>query len=310
MPATKYDVAVIGAGPAGYTAAIRASQLGARVVLVEKGKLGGACLNWACIPTKFLIHSTDIIHAIKAAANYGVSAASQKIDWSKLQEQKDATISMLTDGLAGLLAANNIEIIMGNATFTQDEYLEISDHSGKKTSIQANSSIICTGSRPVHPKMADMQNATILDSQGLLKLEKLPQDLILIGGGAVGIEFATIFSKLGCQVSLIELMPHILPAEDIEISTLLERCLKRDGIKIYTSAVISRIENTGYGKRVTLIFQDREITIESEIVASGIGRKLQLITMIKVSRLMDIWQPIYPGFLLPEMSLARSCWHI
>jgi dihydrolipoamide dehydrogenase len=273
MPIKTYDVAVIGAGPAGYTAAIRASQLGARVALIEQGSLGGACLNWACIPTKFFIHSTDIIQVIKSAVNYGISAVFQAIDWATLQERKNATISMLTEGLAGLLAANNIEVITGRASLTKDVFVEIITRSRQKTCIQAKNSIISTGSWPTNFKMEGVNNLDILHSQGLLGLEKLPQSLILIGGGAVGIEFATIFSRLGCQVSLIELMPHILPSEDTELSTIMERCLKRDGIKIYTSAIIQHMENAGHGKQVVFNFQGKETAIEAEIVAAGIGQK-------------------------------------
>ncbi len=273
MVSIKYDVVVIGAGPAGYTAAIRASQMGARTALIEKGKAGGACLNHACIPTKFLLHTTDIVQNIKSASRYGIDTIYKGINWAALQERKSATISMLANGLKGLLASNNIEVISGNACFAMDNSIEITDHSGHKTAVAAGKTIIATGSYPAKLDIKGGGNPAVLYSQDLLELPHLPQSLAIIGGGAVGVEFATIFARLGCQVHLVEMMPHILPSEDAEITGILEQSLKRSHIKLYTSAKIERIENSGRSQIMKLNIQDKKIEIESELVAAGIGQR-------------------------------------
>jgi dihydrolipoamide dehydrogenase len=269
MNTSKYDVVVIGAGPAGYTAAIRASQMGADTAIVEKGKLGGACLNWACIPTKFLVHYTDIVHAIKSSHKYGIDATLSNLNWNEMQKRKDSTISIIADGLEGLIKSNNIEIIRGNARFTGSNSIEVINNGQPIKYIAAKNIIISTGS---NPKNLDTDNQDLLHFQDLISLEYLPASLVIIGGGAAGIEFASVFARLGCHVSLIEIMPHILPAEDAEITSILECELKREGIQLFTSAEIKLITNSQHGKLIKLAYGHKEVDIEAELVVVGIGQ--------------------------------------
>lgn len=266
------DVAVIGGGPAGYTAAIRAAQLGARVALVEKHRLGGACTNYACIPTKFLRRSVDILASIQDASRYGINASLAGLDWVRLQERKQAVIGMLGEGLSGLMAANSIEVIHGQARLDSPGMVAVTADSGQENSIRAKSTILATGSVPVPLNVPGADEAGILFSRDVLELKSLPQSLVIVGGGAVGVEFAVIFSRLGCSLSLVEVMPHILPGEDVELTSMLERALKKEDIKLYTGATINRLESGANGKRVFISAGGQEKTLEAEAIVVAIGQ--------------------------------------
>jgi len=267
----KRGIIVIGGGPAGYTAAIKASQLGGKVTLVEEKNLGGICVNRGCIPTKFLLHTVDIYQSIKDAGQYGISVAGTNLDLSKMQVGKNKVISTLVSGVAGLLRRNNVEVITGRAKLTQSKQVEIDSGQEKKT-IQAEKVIIATGSKPIVLPIPGADSLDILDAEDMLSLDRLPKSLVMVGGGVIGVEMATILAKLGCKVIIVEMMPHILPAQDAEIVAILDGALREDGVEIYCGAQVTRIEGTKGGKLV--IFSDSnkvEKKLEAEAAAVCVG---------------------------------------
>ncbi len=271
MDMEQRDVVVIGGGPAGYVAAIRAAQLGAGVTLVEKQELGGACLNRACIPTKFLLRSVELSREIRAE-RYGIIASEAGIDLGRLQSGKNAVISELRSGLDSLMKMHKIEVIVGSARLAPSRQVEIESGAGIQT-FQARKIIIATGSTPQSLPVPGADAPDILDSTKILSLGHIPASLVMVGGGVVGVELATILAGLGCKVSLVEIMPHVLPGEDAQLIAILERALKRDGIQIYTGATVAGIEDTGSGKRVIIFTKQGEKGLEAEAAAIAVGQR-------------------------------------
>ncbi len=264
-------IVVVGGGPAGYTAAIRASQLGARVTLIENKELGGACLNSACIPTKFLLRSVEIYQLIKNAEKYGISVVETGIDMAEVQSRKNKLVSALITGLAGVMEMNDIEVINGCAKLTSKESIEITDKRGNKRNIGANKIILATGSKASTLSVPGADSQGVAFAEDILNLGYIPGSMVIIGGGMVGVEMATIMAKMGCRVSLIEMMPHILPNEDAEITSILESALKRDGVRIYTGAVVNRIDAGDKSKQVFITSRNIEKILEAESIAIAAG---------------------------------------
>ncbi len=268
------DIVVIGGGPAGYVAAIRASQLGGKVTLVEEKKLGGICLNTGCIPTKFLLHSVELYESIKTAEQCGISAARVSFDLAKMQAHKNRVISTLVSGIQRLLAGNNIEVISGRAKVTSPKQVEVDSGQGKKQVVQAKKVIIATGSKPIVLPIPGADSPDIMGTESILNLNYLPKSLVMIGGGVVGVEMATILAKLGCKVSIVEMMPHILPTQDTELVSILDEALKEDGVEIYCGAQVSRIDDTKGGKLVILSDGSKaEKKLKAEAAAVSVGQK-------------------------------------
>jgi len=267
----KKSIAVIGGGPAGYTAAIRASQLGARVTLIDKQEPGGACLNRACIPTKFLLRSVEIYQLIKDSARYGVSVSETGIDMAEVQSRKSKMVSTLKTGLAGVIEMNDIEVVKGCARLTPEKSIEITDERGNKCNIGAEKVILATGSRAVNLNIPGADSLEVLFVDDILNLNYVPESMIIIGGGMVGVEMATILAKMDCRVSLIEMMPHILPNEDAEITVVLEGALKRDGVRIYTGSVVTRIDADDKNKKVVISARNVEKSLGAESIAIAAG---------------------------------------
>lgn len=266
-------IVVIGGGPAGYTAAIRASQLGAKVTLVEKQRLGGACLNNACIPTKFLLHSVEFYQSIKNAEQYGISVPGVSVDMVKMQSRKNALVSRLITGLNDIIEMNDIEVINGCARLTPAKQIEIDLGKGDKRIIRAEKVILATGSVALALPTPGADSSGIMFAKDILDFDYVPRSLVMIGGGMVGVEVATILARLGCKVSLVEIMPHILPNEDAEITKILEGALKKDGVVIYTGVVVNSIESTDKSKRVLISVNQLEKKLEAEVVAVAIGQR-------------------------------------
>jgi len=267
----KRDIIIIGGGPAGYTAAIKASQLGGKVTLVEERNLGGICINRGCIPTKFLLHTVDIYQSIKDAGQYGISAAGTNLDLSKMQAGKNKVISTLVSGVDGLLRRNNVEVISGRAKLTQSKQIEIDSGQGKQT-IQADKVIIATGSKPIVLPIPGADSPDVMGAEDMLSLDRLPKSLVMVGGGVIGVEMATILAKLGCKVSIVEMMPHILPAQDAELVAILDQALRGDGVEVYCGAQVTKIESTKGGKLVTFSDSNKvEKKLEVEAAAVCVG---------------------------------------
>ncbi len=264
-----YDVLVVGGGPAGHTAALRASRLGARVALVERGALGGACLNWACVPTKFLRRSADILADVASASRYGIAASLAGVAWPELRARQQGVISILQEGMRGSLQAAQVEVIPGEARLASRQEVAVQTAAGERR-LRARSIILATGSSPVKLKLPGAEQA--LGAADLTKLEKLPASLAIIGGGAVGTELASIYARLGVRVSLVEMMPHILPAEDSELTTLLTRALQKDGVSVYTGASVRRIDAGPAARTIVMSSEAGERTVEAELVAIAVGQ--------------------------------------
>lgn len=267
----KRDVIVVGGGPAGYVAAIRAAQLGGKVTLVEEDKLGGTCLNRGCIPTKFMLRSVEVYQLIKTAERYGISVSGATLEIAKMQAAKHKIISGLTAGVKGLLGGNGVEVINGRAKIISPEQVEVDTAQGKKETIAGDKIILATGAKPITLPIPGADSPDIMSVESMLEVAELPKSLVIIGGGVVGVEMATVFAKLGSQVSVVEMMPHCLPTQDDEVALVLEEALRDDGIQVCCSARVSRIDDVGGIKVVALSEGEAEQKIEAEAVAISVG---------------------------------------
>jgi len=266
------DVVIVGGGPAGYVAAIRASQLGGKVILIEKDALGGTCLNRGCIPTKALLHSVEILESARRGKDYGINAGELIIDFTKIMNRKDTVVNTLVTGVQYLMKSNAIEVIKGTGKLISPTEVEVD--SGQQEAVRATGIVLAPGSVPSTVPIPGVDGSGVITSDDALQLSEIPQSLLVIGGGAIGVEFATIFAKLGTKVTIVEMLPQIIPAEDHELSMSLKRVLERDGIKIFTSAQVSRIEDDPEGdKLVSVVTGEGEQKLTAELVLVAVGRK-------------------------------------
>lgn len=261
-------VAIIGGGPGGYVAAIRAAQLGAKVTLIEKNQLGGTCLNVGCIPTKALLQSAEALEQVKQAKKFGVQAEAQGFDWAAVMKRKDRVVKQLVKGVQGLMKTNQIEILPGTAAFVDDQTLEVTAADGEKIQLQPDRIVIATGSQPFIPPIKGLDTYTNwLDSSKALALETLPESLAIIGGGVIGIEFASIFNSFGVEVTIVEEQPEILPSMDQELAGLLRKKLAKAGIRFLLGQRVEAV--AGDEKQVELSLGEETIQAEQLLVAVG-----------------------------------------
>ncbi len=225
------------------------------------------------MPTKFLLHSVDLYQSIRTAEQYGIGVAEVNLDLSKLQARKNRIISTLVSGIQSLLAVNNVEVINGRAKLTSSNQVEIDFGQGKKRTIQARKIILATGSKAAKLPVPGADSPDIMNYESLLRLDYLPKSLVIIGGGVVGVEMATILTKLGCKVSVVEMMSHIVPAQDAELASILDSALKEDGVQIYCGARVDRIEDAKEGKLVIFSAGEEVKKLKVEVVAVTVGRK-------------------------------------
>lgn len=261
-----FDLIVIGAGPGGYTAAIRAAQLGGRVAIVEKSDLGGTCLNKGCIPTKSLIASVHVLDCLQKAGEFGIKVETKGVDFSAIMARKERIVKQLRNGVELLLKSYGIEVIKGRASFISPSEIKVEGHT-----FNVKKCIIATGSIPSQIPEIDIDGENIMTSDDILELSQLPSSLLIIGGGVIGLEFACIFQTLGTKVIVIEALPQILPGEDRELSRMLERILKGKGIDIKTSARVKEI--TYANSEVEVTFESAngldKVVVEKVLVATG-----------------------------------------
>ncbi len=263
-----YDVGIIGGGPGGYVAAIRAAQLGGIVCLVEKGEWGGTCLNRGCIPTKTLF---SIAHLAEQVRNTpALNVPDTIVDYSQTLTHKTEVIEKLTDGIGQLLKRNKIQTLNGHATLTDKNTIAVSKTDGTSEQVNVKNVIIATGSEPAEPPVFEIDETDVLTTTGILNLTELPESLIIVGGGVSGCEFASIFNAFGCKVTVLELLPTILATEDIQVVRHIQLFMKRKGISIQTDAKITSVKKSDEG--VTAELESGESVTAQKMLVS-IGRR-------------------------------------
>ncbi|MBI4650070.1 dihydrolipoyl dehydrogenase [Candidatus Desantisbacteria bacterium] len=266
-----YDIAILGGGPGGYVAAIRAAQLGAKVCLIEKTRVGGTCLNRGCIPTKAILGSIKVLRHIQHSEEFGISVEKINVDMGKILNRKDEIVNNLVSGVELLLKSNNVTLINGTGTLKSSNTIDVSLSSGGQETVEANNLIIATGSEPALIPAFNIDGQKVMTSNEALSLKEIPKKMIIIGAGVIGCEFACILSALGTEVVMVELMPNILPTEDVNIARRMAQILKKQGVEIKTKVKIEKIEKTDAG--VTAILEGG-VRIEAEKALVSIGRSL------------------------------------
>ncbi len=278
MPDTTYDVAIIGSGPAGYTAAIRAGQYGLKTALIEKdGFLGGTCLHVGCIPTKALLFNAELWDHLKEAKEFGIEGVdARKLNWAAIQERKGKIVAKHAKGLEFLMKKNKVETVKGygkltgpaqNGVFT----VEVTND-GKAIQLKAKNVILATGSEArMLPGLE--ANDRILTNIEILSLKELPKSIVIVGAGAVGVEFASIYRSFDTEVTIIEMLPRLVPVEDEEVSKELARVFRKRGIAFHTSAKVDKVEKTKAGIAVTITAEGKQQKIEAEKILIAVGRK-------------------------------------
>jgi len=267
--ADTFDVVVIGSGPGGYAAAIRCAQRGASVAVIEKGFIGGTCMNCGCIPSKTLLASAHTLLLIKHAAMMGIDVASATPDWSKIQARKDAVVAGFRKGLTGLIKSHKVEIIPGRAIVTAPNQINIETDTAPMQ-IQADKIILATGSQPIQIPAIPFDGQTIISSKEALTLEQIPKSMVIVGGGVIGCEMACIYAAMGTKVTIVEALSRLIPMEDPWVGRLMEREFKKLGIDSQTGRKVTSVDKTGTPAKVVL--EDSQ-TIEAEKVLVSVGRR-------------------------------------
>ncbi len=268
---SKYDLIVIGSGPGGYVAAIRASQLGMKVGVVEKAELGGICLNWGCIPTKALLKSANVFEYIQHAKEYGIEVKDAKADFGSIVKRSREVAGGMSKGIQFLFKKNKIDHIAGNGKLKKGGKVEVTDAAGKKTDYEAKNIIVATGGRSRELPNIKIDGKKIIGYREAMVLPDQPKKLLVIGSGAIGAEFAYFYNTLGTEVTIVEFLPNVVPVEDVEVSKALEKSFKKSGMKIYTSSEVTKVDTSGKGCVATVKTPTGEIKIEADIVLSSVG---------------------------------------
>ena len=240
--ATKYDLIVIGSGPGGYVAAIRASQLGMKVGVVERDELGGICLNWGCIPTKALLKSAQVFEYIQHSKDYGIDVKGASADFGGMIKRSRDVANGMSKGIQFLFKKNKIDHIEGFGKLKKNKTVEVSSKDGKKADYQAEHIILATGGRSRELPALKIDNEKIIGYRKAMSLDKKPESMVVVGSGAIGVEFAYFYNSIGVNVTVVEFLPAIVPLEDEEVSKQLERSFKKAGITVMTSAEVTNVD--------------------------------------------------------------------
>jgi dihydrolipoamide dehydrogenase len=268
----QYDLIIIGSGPGGYVAAIRAAQLGMKVGVVERENLGGICLNWGCIPTKALLKSAQVFEYTTHAADYGITInGDAKPDFTKMIERSRAVADGMSKGIQFLFKKNKVDAILGTGKLLNNKTVEITDKDGKQTQISANHIILATGARSRELPNIKQDGVKVIGYRQAMSLPKQPASMIVIGSGAIGSEFAYFYNAIGTKVTLIEVLPNIVPLEDEEVSKTLERSFKKAGLNLITNSTVETVDSSGNLCKVKVKTSKGEETLEAEIVLSAVG---------------------------------------
>ncbi|MBX3164929.1 MAG: dihydrolipoyl dehydrogenase [Bacteroidetes bacterium] len=266
-----YDIIVIGSGPGGYVTAIRASQLGFKVAVIEKENLGGICLNWGCIPTKALLKSAQVFEYLNHAKDYGISAGSISADFGAVVKRSRDVAEGMSKGVQFLMKKNKIEVIMGTAKVKAGKKVEVTGADGKATTYAANHIIIATGARSRQLPNLPQDGKKIIGYREALTLPKLPKSMVVVGSGAIGVEFAYFYATMGTKVTVVEFLPNIVPVEDEDVSKQLEKSFKKIGIDVMTEASVESVDTKGANCKVNVKTKTGNVTLEAEIVLSAVG---------------------------------------
>ncbi|MFT6799774.1 MAG: dihydrolipoamide dehydrogenase, partial [Nonlabens sp.] len=242
---SKYDVIVLGSGPGGYVTAIRASQLGLKTAIVEKESLGGVCLNWGCIPTKALIKSADVFNYLKHAEDYGLKVENVDKDFTAVVKRSRDIADGMSKGVQFLLKKNKIDVIMGYGTLKKGKKVEVKAEDGSTSTVEADHIIIATGSKSRVLPNLPQDGKKVIGYREAMTLKEQPKKLVVVGSGAIGVEFAYFYNAMGTEVTIIEYLDRIVPVEDIDISKQMERSFKKSGIKVMTSSEVTSVDTSG-----------------------------------------------------------------
>ena len=269
-----FDALVIGAGPGGYVAAIRLSQLGQKVAIIDKQWLGGVCLNVGCIPSKSLLKNAEVAHTLRECGKeFGFSFDNLVLDFSVASKRSRQVSDRLVKGVSFLMKKNNIRVFMGEARFTGKETLSVAGTDGTQSELQAKNIIVATGASPVVPAAWTVDGEKVLTYHHAILQDRLPASVIIIGSGAIGVEFATVWNAYGVKVTIVEMLPHLVPLEDEEVSTEVEKAFKKSGIQALTGHKVETLETTPTGVKVTVSAGGESMTLEAEQALVAIGFK-------------------------------------
>lgn len=266
-----YDLIVIGSGPGGYVAAIRAAQLGLKVAVAERAELGGICLNWGCIPTKALLKSASVFQYLQHAAEYGIIASESTVDFPAIIKRSREVADQMSKGIQFLLKKNKVEHLQGFGKVKPGKIVEVTDNAGVKTDYSASHIIIATGARSRELPNLKQDGKKIIGYREAMTLPVQPKSMVVVGSGAIGSEFAYFYHSLGTKVTLVEVLPNIVPVEDEEVSKALERSFKKAGMKIMTGVSVESIDSSGEVCKVLVKTKKGDEVIECDIVLSAVG---------------------------------------
>ena len=266
-----YDLIVLGSGPGGYPAAIRASQLGKKVVIVERESLGGICLNWGCIPTKALLKSAQVMEYAKHATDYGIEVNDFKPNFGNVIKRSRGVADKMNKGVTFLMKKNKIDVIMGNGKLIAANKLEVTAADGSKQTLEAKNIIIATGARARELPALKFDGKKVIEYRAAMSLSAQPKSMIVVGSGAIGTEFAYFYNSIGTKVTIVEFLPRVVPVEDEDISKELEKSFKKQGIDIMTNSEVTSVDTSGEGVKAKVKTQDGEVTLEADILLSAVG---------------------------------------
>lgn len=267
----RFDVIVIGAGPGGYVAAIKCAKAGLRTAIVENRRVGGTCLNRGCIPAKAMIHASSLYREMQEAEKFGVSAERITFDYEKIVSYKEETTEKLCRGIEQLLKGNGVTILFGKGSLEQGRKVKVTGEESEEY-YDAEHVILAAGSKPVILPIPGLELLGVLTSDELFKLTEMPESLVIIGGGVISVEFASVYANLGCKVTIVEAMPRLIPNMDKEISQNLKMILKKRGVNIHTSASVQRVEQEGELYTCVFTEKEKEVKVSARYVLCAIGR--------------------------------------
>src|ERR1044071_6217534 len=265
-----YDLVVIGSGPGGYVAAIRAAQLGFKTAIIERESLGGICLNWGCIPTKALLKTAQVVEYIKHAESYGIEATG-KPKFDAIIKRSRGVADKMSRGVQYLMKKNKIDVVMGFGKLVAKGKVEVTAADGKKQTVEAKHIIIATGGRSRELPALKQDGKKVIGYREAMILPEQPKSMIVVGSGAIGVEFAYVYNSLGTKVTIVEFLPRVVPVEDEDVSKELDKNFKKQGIQIMVNSEVTSVDTSGNGVKAKVKTPDGEVTLEADILLSAVG---------------------------------------